>query len=116
MTPAPAAKWRKYRGSDVYIGIFPCSTLPHQSAAAMASSVRIHWFRKGLRLHDNPALRAAFDSGGSRVLPCFVIDPHFVKSGRVGVLRWNFLLEALRDLDRSLRARNQRRTSRPCMR
>ena len=35
----------------------------------------IMWFRRDLRLHDNPALNAACESGS--VLPLFVIDPEF---------------------------------------
>ncbi len=59
----------------------------------------LHWFRKGLRLHDNPALLAALD-GSKEFRPIFILDPHFVKSGLVGANRWRFLVEALQDLDR----------------
>ena len=31
------------------------------------------WFRKGLRLHDNPALCAACEAGA--VVPFYVLDP-----------------------------------------
>jgi deoxyribodipyrimidine photolyase len=65
------------------------------------------WFRKGLRLHDNPALLEAVD-GGSRVMPVFVLDPHFLKPQNVGANRTNFLLQSLADLDASLRARSSR--------
>ena len=61
------------------------------------------WFRKGLRLHDNPALTAAVE-GSSRLLPVFCLDPWFVSSGRVGANRLHFLLQSLCDLDSSLRA------------
>ena len=42
--------------------------------------------RKGLRLHDNPAL---LDSckGASCVYPVFVLDPNYADPGKVGVLR-----------------------------
>ena len=65
------------------------------------------WFRKGLRLHDNPALLEALD-GGSRVMPVFVLDPYFLKPQNVGTNRMNFLLQSLADLDASLRARSSR--------
>ncbi|KIZ03776.1 cryptochrome 2 (photolyase-like) [Monoraphidium neglectum] len=67
------------------------------------------WFRKGLRLHDNPALLAACE-GAQRVYPIFIIDPNFLQSSnyKVGVNRYSFLLESLADLDRSLRARGSR--------
>ena len=62
----------------------------------------IHWFRKGLRLHDNPALTAAINSN-LKVYPVFMLDPWFVKNARVGVNRWRFLQETLADLDQQLR-------------
>ncbi|NWU62339.1 CRY2 protein, partial [Pterocles burchelli] len=69
---------------------------------AMHSS--IHWFRKGLRLHDNPALLAA--ATDCRCLhPLFILDP---SSSRAGTNAWRFLLDALRDLDGSLREMGSR--------
>lgn len=66
----------------------------------------IHWFRKGLRLHDNPALMAALTPVNGEKLclkPVFVLDPWFVKNARVGTNRWRFLQQTLVDLDKSLR-------------
>ncbi|XP_071510483.1 cryptochrome-2-like [Diadema antillarum] len=62
----------------------------------------IHWVRKCLRLHDNPALLSAID-GSKTFRPIYILDPHFVQNGRVGANRWRFLMEALRDLDNSLK-------------
>lgn len=62
----------------------------------------IHWFRKGLRLHDNPALIAACKVGP--VYPVFVMDPYFAKPDIIGVNRYSFFLESLRDLDTNLRS------------
>lgn len=59
------------------------------------------WFRKCLRLHDNAALAEAA-RGGDDVFPFFILDPWFDRS-RVGVNRFEFLLQSLRDLDRQLR-------------
>jgi len=70
-------------------------------------SVAVHWFRKGLRLHDNPALLAATKKADC-VFPVFVIDPHFANPEKVGILRYRFLLESLTDLDKSLRRINSR--------
>lgn len=67
----------------------------------------IHWFRKGLRLHDNPALNAAARKA-TCVLPVFVIDPHFANPELVGINRYRFLLQSLKDLDKSLRKINSR--------
>jgi cryptochrome len=64
--------------------------------------VAIHWFRKGLRLHDNPALLEACKSS-SVVYPLFVLDPKFCQ-GQMNVNRHSFLLECLSDLDSSLRS------------
>jgi deoxyribodipyrimidine photolyase len=48
------------------------------------------WFRKCLRVHDNPSLIAAIDTN-LPILPIFILDPNFIKFGRCGVNRWNFL-------------------------
>lgn len=67
----------------------------------------IYWFRKALRLHDNPALLRCLKKSG-KVYPIFILDPFFVKSANVGPNRWRFLFEALKDLDSSLRKLNSR--------
>ncbi|XP_070532394.1 cryptochrome-1-like isoform X2 [Ptychodera flava] len=68
----------------------------------MAKHRSLHWFRKGLRLHDNPALLTACENC-QEMRPIFILDPWFVKSGKVGVNRWRFLLQSLQDLDESLK-------------
>lgn len=69
------------------------------------------WFRKGLRIHDNPALEYA-SKGSNFLYPVFVIDPHYMKpdpeafspgSSKAGLNRIQFLLESLRDLDLNLK-------------
>lgn len=65
------------------------------------------WFRKCLRLHDNAALIKAAESG-EQVVPFFILDPWFDRS-RVGVNRFQFLLESLRDLDEQLRTHHRSR-------
>ncbi|XP_053308009.1 cryptochrome-1-like [Spea bombifrons] len=67
----------------------------------------IHWFRKGLRLHDNPALLAAM-SDCAELHPVFILDPWFPKNMRVSGNRWRFLIEALKDLDDNLKKINSR--------
>jgi len=77
----------------------------------MPSGTVVHWFRKGLRLHDNPALIAALKPVNGEILrlkPVFVLDPWFVKKARVGPNRWRFLLQTLQDLDSSLKALGSR--------
>jgi cryptochrome len=66
----------------------------------------IYWFRKCLRLHDNPALLYALENSET-LYPIFILDPWFAKSNfRVGPNRWRFLLESLQDLDKNLRNYN----------
>lgn len=56
------------------------------------------WFRRDLRLLDNPALATAADHG--EVLPLFIIDPHlWEKSGPV---RRTYLARSLEALDRTM--------------
>ena len=61
----------------------------------------VMWFRRDLRLGDNPALVEAAADGD--VLPLFVLDPHLW--GRAGVPRQAYLGASLRALDASLRDR-----------
>uniref|UniRef100_A0A7N8YPX1 Cryptochrome circadian regulator 2 n=1 Tax=Mastacembelus armatus TaxID=205130 RepID=A0A7N8YPX1_9TELE len=67
----------------------------------------VHWFRKGLRLHDNPALQEALN-GASSLRCVYILDPWFAGAANVGINRWRFLLEALEDLDNSLKKLNSR--------
>ncbi|XP_063833163.1 cryptochrome-1-like [Ostrinia nubilalis] len=67
----------------------------------------VHWFRKGLRLHDNPALREGL-SDAVTFRCVFIIDPWFASSSNVGINKWRFLLQCLEDLDSSLRKLNSR--------
>lgn len=69
------------------------------------------WFRKGIRIHDNPALDYA-SRGSSNLYPLFIIDPHYMKpdpnafspgSSLAGLNRINFLLQSLTDLDLNLK-------------
>jgi hypothetical protein len=62
----------------------------------------VYWFRKALRVHDNPSLIKSIVNA-TNLDPIFCLDPWFVKSGKVGVNRMGFLLESLTNLDQSLR-------------
>jgi len=79
--------------------VFPS---PHLNR--MAAGV---WFRKCLRLHDNIALAKAAETHDD-VVPFFIIDPSFDKQ-KIGVNRFHFLLESLRDLDEQLRKKYKSR-------
>ncbi|KAJ9190081.1 hypothetical protein P3X46_001314 [Hevea brasiliensis] len=91
---------------------FSLSTPLYRNPLNMASgSSSLIWFRKGLRIHDNPALEYA-SKGSNFLYPVFVIDPHYMEpdpkafslgSTRAGINRIRFLLESLVDLDLSLK-------------
>ncbi|WP_041258409.1 DASH family cryptochrome [Fibrella aestuarina] len=77
----------------------------------MTSHNRIlYWFRNDLRLHDNEGFAAACMQA-RQVLPVYVFDPAAFRLlptlnlKKTGLLRTNFLLEAVADLRSSLRAR-----------
>ncbi len=64
----------------------------------------IVWFRRDLRLNEQPALRAALDAH-DRVVPVFCFDDRLLHGRHASGPRTQFLLECLRDLDASLRER-----------
>ena len=70
----------------------------------MAAVTSVMWFRRDLRLADNPALVEACAEDG--VLPLFVIDPRLW--GPAGAPRRAYLAASLRSLDASLRQRKAR--------
>ncbi|KAL5976980.1 (6-4)DNA photolyase [Asimina triloba] len=88
-----------------------CNATPPPPPPMVSSKQNaIIWFRKGLRIHDNPALDYA-RRASAHLYPVFVLDPHFLEpdsaafspgSPRAGVNRIQFLLESLADLDSSL--------------
>ena len=58
----------------------------------------VMWFRRDLRLEDNPALVAASNANKpGKVVPLFVLDPMFLE--RSGAPRLSFLFRSLRDLN-----------------
>lgn len=62
----------------------------------------MHWFRKDLRLHDNPALVEAWRNGGN-FYGVYIFDPLVFQDGKSSVNHGKFLLQCLRDLDAKLR-------------
>jgi cryptochrome len=67
----------------------------------------IHWFRKGLRLHDNPSLTHAIKYS-KKVYPIFILDPNIRNYILCSPNRWRFLLQALENLDENLRKHDSR--------
>ncbi|MEJ7832935.1 MAG: deoxyribodipyrimidine photo-lyase [Nocardioides sp.] len=74
------------------------------SSLLAAGSTAVMWFRRDLRLGDNPALRDACDADA--VLPLFVLDPALW--GPAGPSRRAYLGASLRALDGQLRQRRTR--------
>ncbi len=64
-------------------------------------NVGLVWFRRDLRIEDNPALFAAV-AECDVVVCCFVLDPKILKSSDIGAPRVAYLLEALRLLKKNL--------------
>ncbi|KAK5732195.1 hypothetical protein LTR17_010772 [Elasticomyces elasticus] len=62
----------------------------------------LYWFRTDLRLHDSPALAAALALTPAVLYPIWCWDSHYVYHSRVGPNRWQFLLDCLEDVSRSL--------------
>ncbi|TDW15876.1 cryptochrome/photolyase family protein [Kribbella kalugense] len=69
----------------------------------MGSVTAVMWFRRDLRLGDNPALLDAVAAGGGRVLGVFVLDP--LLWDRSGDPRRNRLAASLRSLSESIGGR-----------
>jgi deoxyribodipyrimidine photo-lyase len=70
----------------------------------MTGSTAIALFTRDLRVHDNPTLQAAVDEA-ELVLPVFVLDDSILGSAYLAPNRASFLVDALQDLDNSLRKR-----------
>ncbi|CAI9281293.1 unnamed protein product [Lactuca saligna] len=97
--------------SHTFFTRFSLSPFIHRNPNMTSGSNSLMWFRKGLRIHDNPALEYAAKNS-NHVYPVFVIDPHYMKpdpnsfspgSNLAGLNRIRFLLESLVDLDSGLK-------------
>eukprot|EP00122_Pirum_gemmata_P017857 Pgem_evm1s16732 len=66
------------------------------------SKICLHWFRKDLRLHDNPALINVC-AESKHVIPVFFIDKWHRNERNIGNVRFRFLLESLCVFDRNLK-------------
>lgn len=73
----------------------------------------IHWFRKGHRIHDNPALIKAINTVLEKpdlyvLRPIFILDPAILKWMKVGANRFRFLQQSLLQLNDNLKTLNSR--------
>ncbi|XP_050537923.1 cryptochrome-1 [Daktulosphaira vitifoliae] len=67
-------------------------------------SIGIHWYRHGLRLHDNPALVEAAKKT-NKLITLYIFDGKIEGDQQIGYNRMRFLLESLKDLDDNLKLR-----------
>ncbi len=70
----------------------------------MMASTALVWFRRDLRVHDHPPLRAALDAF-DRVVPVFVLDDRLLDGRFESPTRAAFLFECLKDLRTALQER-----------
>ena len=90
--------------------------LPSLALILMATSttkmkkpiVAMHWFRKGLRLHDNPGLVRSSQEHVTKLYPVYVLDGDCYQIKHCTALRGNFLVECVQDLDANLRKNGSR--------
>ncbi|KJX98642.1 dna photolyase like protein [Zymoseptoria brevis] len=68
----------------------------------------LYWFRTDLRLHDSPALKAALDLNPEAFYPIWCWDSHYVYHARVGVNRWQFLIDCMNDVSQSITKINKK--------
>jgi cryptochrome len=66
----------------------------------------LYWFRTDLRITDSPALSKALSLLPSTFVPVWCWDPTYIYGHRVGLNRWNFLLESMTDLSSALTVLN----------
>ncbi len=67
-------------------------------------STALVWFRRDLRVHDHPPLRAALDAF-ERVIPVFVLDDRLLEGRFESAYRASFLFDCLKDLRQALQQR-----------
>ena len=70
----------------------------------MMVSTALVWFRRDLRVHDHPPLRAALDAF-ERVIPVFVLDDRLLDGRFESEYRSTFLFDCLKDLRTALQKR-----------
>jgi cryptochrome len=62
----------------------------------------LYWFRTDLRVTDSPALTRALALKPSTFVPVWCWDPSYIYGHRVGLNRWQFLLESMSGLSDAL--------------
>ena len=98
MSAVPGSRPDRPRGRAA----FGVATSPGPAVVAIAV------FTRDLRIHDHPVLAAAAEDSAGHVVPIFVLDDRILTRVACGSARMRFLVEALTDLDGSLRDRGSR--------
>src|SRR3954468_11923161 len=80
------------------------TAIQSKPVAVSAAMTALVWFRRDLRVHDHPALRAALDAH-ERVVPVFVLDDRVLRGRFASEQRERFLYGCLHDLRAALRER-----------
>jgi deoxyribodipyrimidine photo-lyase len=69
----------------------------------MLESYAIHWFRRDLRIEGNAAFLKQVKKFDGRVLGLFIFDQKFLKRADFSHKRFDFFIETLRELEKSLK-------------
>jgi deoxyribodipyrimidine photo-lyase len=63
--------------------------------------INILWFKRDLRLHDNPSLQAAV-AAGLPILPVYLFEPSLLQHPAYSTRHWRFVWESLQDMQQRL--------------
>src|SRR4051812_45483171 len=111
----PSGNSGKSRTSGTSRSLGPRAAAVRRPVRPTMADTAIVWFRRDLRVHDHPPLRAALDAY-ERVVPVFVLDARLTEGRFPSANRAHFLFESLRELRAGLKARGGTlvlRTGRP---
>lgn len=71
----------------------------------MIPKTGIHWYRQDLRIHDNVALTKGLNEI-ERFIPIFIFDGFTAGTDTCGFIRFRFLIQSLKDLEKQYKAQN----------
>src|SRR4051812_44613759 len=100
----PSGNSGKSRTSGTSRSLGPRAAAVRRPVRPTMADTAIVWFRRDLRVHDHPPLRAALEAH-ERVVPVFVLDARLTEGRFPSANRAHFLFESLRELRAALEAR-----------
>jgi len=68
---------------------------------ADAASINVLWFKRDLRLNDNPSLHRAVEAGQPLLL-LYIFEPSLLQHPAYSLRHWRFVWESLRDMQQRL--------------